>query len=177
MESHFNQEQGSILAEFAIVLWVIVMFSLGSLEMARAINFLQLSAVLSREIATVAYRDCSVEKANDASFVGDCLKEVRNDFQNFANRLTVSSGFVVSVYKYDLTSKTVTLLGKSSSGGYSSSFDATLDPSAGLKKDVVVNHRIVVVGEAFIPYSPMFIDFSSSALNLNIGVFHNVTVI
>ena len=118
-----QMEKGTSMIELALVLWLILLFAFIGFEAARMLNYYQLAVVLSREVASAAYRDCSVEKEDDNTAVQACLDEIQHDFASFATNLVPGSGFVLSVYKGTPSGGNVARLGISQTGGYTSRFD------------------------------------------------------
>lgn len=170
-------EKGNIVVEFAMVLWVIVIISFGGLEVARVLDYRQIAAVVSREAARVTYRECSVN-ASGANYYNLCLArvDVAAAFQNFANALVPGSKVIVRIYGLDAAGTSVVLLGRYPATGTLPAFQAfdTLELNF---KAMVENHRIVVVSEAFVPYQPVLLGFSSRYLNLVGQNIYDVTVI
>jgi hypothetical protein len=170
-------EKGNIIVEFAMVLWVIVIISFGGLELARALDYRQVAAVVSREAARVAYRECSVN-GGGANYYDLCLGrvDIAPAFQSFATALAPGSRVVVRIYGLDAAGTNVVLLGRYPSTGTLPGFKP-FDNQETNFTSMVTNHHVVVVSEAFVPYQPMLLGFSNRSLNLEGRDIYDVTVI
>lgn len=153
-------QRGSVLLELALALPVIILLSFLSIETARSLRYVQVAATLSREVASLAYRDCIGDQDQKLVF---CLRRVRDEVLGYANNLVDDSELIVSMYTYDgTTAERAT----SYEAGVSSQYNLSGTTITGLNDvNFLTNQRIVVIGEVTVPYEPL-VPRLSEAFNL-----------
>ena len=178
-----SSEQGNVIIEFALVLWIIVLISMAGLEITRAIGRRQIATVLSREVANAVYRKCSVIPPQ--SSFQSCLNVEpagarMTDFRSFAVGLVPGTRISVRIWSVnpatglpreeyaDLIPTPVPL-------DIKNSFSAT--GSSSEFKALVAQHDLVVAAEVFVPFRPIFLNFGGNLFNLRNGNFYDVTVL
>ncbi len=91
-------EQGSLIAELAIVTPFILFLVLGSLEFSRVLDMYQWTSQLSREVASIAYRTCSAKRA---PFLQACLRtRVLDRIDLNSDALTPGIEYIIGTYNY-----------------------------------------------------------------------------
>lgn len=172
---------GNVLLELALILPVAIMVVFISLEVARCIEFIQVASSLGREAASLALRECS----GDAQPKLDhCLNQIRDKImQDYAGGLVPGTVVSASVYAKNPTTSALTSGASDASGAYSTQYSLSgesivgsdVHESPNLSSGVLDEQRTVVIGEAFVPYSPM-IPGLSGLFGLSEGRFYHVTV-
>jgi hypothetical protein len=108
-----HEERGIAIVELALVAPLLFFLSLGCLELVSALRGLQVATAISRELANVVYRRCSIsalDLVNSQEFDLDyCLSSSTNYVQGRLANVASDAQFVVSFYRYDPTKKTVSL--------------------------------------------------------------------
>jgi Flp pilus assembly protein TadG len=103
---------GHAILEFALVLPLICLLGFAGIELSRALNTLEVATALSKEMASIAYRDCvadpvtvsgQVRQANDQQKFSQqqCLQDVRQDLNSRIRTIAPDAEFVISIYTYD----------------------------------------------------------------------------
>jgi Flp pilus assembly protein TadG len=183
--------RGAAILELAFVLPVLVLVVFGGIEFSRALQRMQIATALSREIASLAYRDPIADPAGDpdkggkdAQAILDQLNRSAIDVTNLAQKLVPGSEILVSVYRYDPTAPTNTTVDFHSNlpGKYSTRF-SWLDRNNGIvgskigSQEKRLNTRgYLVVGESYVPYTSI-LSFVWSMLNQPPQVFYDATVL
>lgn len=165
------RESGLAMLELALALPIVLIISFVSIETARSLRYVQVASTLSREVASLAYRDCVGDKDEKLMF---CLRNVRDEVLGYANNLIGGSEVIVSMYTYDgTTAKDET----SYEAGESSQYTLAGTAISGLTDtNFLTNQRIVVIGEVYIPYEPL-VPRLSSAFNLGAKDYYDATVL
>jgi hypothetical protein len=204
MKQTSADNKGNIILELALILPVIMLISFASLEVARAFDHWEAASILSREIARTVFQECSGR--SDAQNCLDVAESkygnqtLRQQIEGFARRLMPDARLVVSIYKYDPATSTYSRLALSPSTAdpditmsrpYVSKFDLdgnsfeypSVPTGSTSVDDVLKASRVIVIGEAFIPYAPVIGPISFGWLTFRnptgrIGqFFYDVTVI
>lgn len=93
-----REEQGSLIAELAIVTPFILFLVLGSLEFSRVLDMYQWTSQLSREVASIAYRTCSAKRA---PYLQACLRtRVLDRIDINSDALTPGIEYIIGTYNY-----------------------------------------------------------------------------
>lgn len=161
------------MLEFLIVLPLLLGLVAAGLEFSRSLRYYQSATALSRELTNIAYRECANRPPLDTMV---CLERVRAPLQIGGSKLVQGLELVVSMYEFDEPTGTYRRLGVSplnastgASGVSQTKFaiagGTTLDGVAGaltgtgligrLNQTTLQRHRVVAIGEAFVPYSPV----------------------
>ena len=168
-----ENERGSAITECAIILPLLLGFALAGLELSRSLRYSQLASTLSREIGSVAYRECGSMSVRDTR---TCLQGVFNSFNTFGQSLVPGTMLAVSVYEYDPVTSKVRRVGIApisaatpATPNLPSRFKVpgglTVDGVAGssegltiagaITPQVLIDHRVIVIGEALVPFKPI----------------------
>ena len=101
MRKSIKDENGAILLEFAMVWPVMALIVFAGIEYSRCFRNMQMAASLSREAASVAYRDCGSDLQGDRNRLDTCLNSIRLEIEALAENLNEGSKIVISVYGRD----------------------------------------------------------------------------
>ncbi len=171
--SFTKEQRGSAITEFAIVLPLLLGFALAGLELSRSLRYTQLASTLSREIGSVAYRECTSMSARDTR---TCLQGVYDRFITFGQSLVPGTLLAVSAYEYDKDTGEIRRVGIAPLAAATPG--ATDNPSrftvpngvpingvagsltgnaiaGAITQQVLQDHRVVVIGEALVPFRPI----------------------
>lgn len=185
------EERGHAILELAIVLPVLFLLAMASLELAALLKYHQAGSALSREIASIAYRDCVA----DTTVVGDsffdpqlCMDKLfTGKLKTRLEKAAPGAKFIVSLYNYDGTtvsrdgfkefinlkntsssSATPTGNSKFSKSEFTSDLSNTKSKRKYLTRSLAL-YGTLVVGEVYIPYTglaamvPIFVPFNVSS--------------
>jgi hypothetical protein len=161
---------GKALVELAITLPLIVLIALSAIEYSISFSYMQASIVLSREVASIAFRGAAT-MSTSATYWGDGtgvipvkvqLTDLRDKLQSRIAPSFPGAELMVSLYVYDEAAGTW-LRAVSTRGSQHSRYrlDATGSRIEGrdVDSDVLRRQRAIVVGEAFIPAPAYFSAF------------------
>lgn len=181
-----RHEHGNVIIEFALLVPILLILAFAGLEISRAIRYMQFATAVSREIVSVAYRDCT-SRQEDPAYTGQCLDQVQANFQEFANRLIPGSEICISVYRHTETGG-FELVGRSITSGATnqSDFDAVggvfVQQANGFRKgnldtETIKAHHVVAIGEAFVPYRSLLQSFLLPVGIAPRGFVYDVTLV
>lgn len=182
--------------EFAMVIPLILAFSFAGIEFCRSLRYSQLASSLSREGASIAYRECGSMSASDTA---SCLQGLQSSIQQFGTTLIPGTQLILSVYQYD----DVAGAGEYSRVGISpvSATDGTsgitqtrytiplgvpIDGVAGslrgssmsgnIDPTILKKHRTMVISEVYVPFSSI-VGGVLSLFRFDPGGFYDVTIL
>lgn len=162
--SRINSHKGTIMIEFALVLPIILMISLGAFEISRAIRLVGVASKLSYEVAKVAIKECfdGGEKISVQPF-DVCLQEKQEGVQILAESIVPGTKIYLRYYVTNAPVNPSGWKGDKAASKYpqtdSDEFQENLDRTETFIKDnfdKLKEHRKLIVGECFLPYSPLF---------------------
>lgn len=147
---------GNLLVELALVIPFFLGISLVGLEYARSIRQTHIGVSLGRELANLAFRNCS---ALDAGACSDCLSEqVLQPLSDFAQGLVQGASLSVRIEHFDTTGNQ---LYSCTAGGLNPprySFDQNgvlIGPNYTITKETLGKHEVIVIAETEIPFRPL----------------------
>ena len=171
MRSPRWSEAGNVIVEFAIIVPVILIIAFGALDISRAMRVKQIAQTLSRESASLAYRDCSVDTGTTTT---DCLDLVQQRMTNRAGALLPGSEIILSLYSYDPVGGNITQYGPT---GGTSKYTLTRLNSAGDNVGTMIRaQREVVIAEIHAPYTSFFAP-SARMFQLGSRIFYDVSIL
>jgi Flp pilus assembly protein TadG len=173
-----NKTSGSVLIELAIVLPIIVFIALGSVDIAQAIRASKAAATLSREMASIAFRECSIEIAECTTAFSDV-----GAFKGIADVATaVHNHAKISAIYWSDNDTTTNNCKTGQSISFTSATDAKFPKYAASALKTICTDRLngqterrVAVGEAFIPYDPIM-PFMSNVVGANGGFYDEMVL-
>lgn len=189
-----NTSRGAAILELAFVLPILVLVVISGIEFSRGLQRMQIATALSREVASIAARECyydiagdPTQKALEEQALLSCLNGCALSIRNVAQRLAPGSEILVGVYAYDSTVAANQALDFHSAVlGQNSTKFAWKDASAGLVGGTIGSQvklltsrpprGNIYVGEAYVPYRSI-VNFVWSMLGQPPQVFYDVTVI
>ena len=163
---------GNALLEFALVLPVILLLIFGGLEIAGTISGVQAANYLSREVATLAFRNCALDStAQDSEPTSyqngtNCLQGVVNAVLGDTTGILPGTNVALSIYNITyggdpdgdttLPPDPPVLTATFATGGMVSKFStgnftSTATPLDSALKELLLAHRTVVVSEVRVP--------------------------
>ncbi|MCB0325161.1 MAG: pilus assembly protein [Bdellovibrionales bacterium] len=168
------RQDGVALLEFALLVPLFLAILAAGLEFSRSLGYLQIAASFSREAASQGYRECVGDPAPKSSY---CLEELRQKLQSEADEILPGISLLISIYEYDSAADTYTRVGIASTpDSPGSRFSATGGSITGdIDLDVVRNHRIIVIGETYVPFTAI-IPRIVGLFNNGSSVFYDVTI-
>ncbi len=149
---------GQSTVEFAFIIPVLFIFFYAVLEFSHLFIEQQRVSALSRETTNAVFRDCSSQNpANLNACIQPILDELRDKATNILPGFDSSGNLIVSLYVPDTVAggdpppvKSLTPPKKTGGGNAVTRYTAgDLDPR------IVSDLGVVVIGEAFYPYSPL----------------------
>lgn len=175
IRAHSEDEKGIAMLEFVVILPLLLGLSIAALELSRSLRHAQLASTLSREVASIAYRECTNLPPPETM---SCLEQIATPLTDFAQRLIPNSLVIVSVYALDDSSGVEVLQrrgifplqasdgtvgvsqtknsitnGVAMDGVQGSQQGTTF--SGVVEEEWVREHRMVVIGEAYVPFVPV----------------------
>ena len=174
-------ERGNAILELALVLPVIAAIALGGLEYSRALKWMQISATLSRESASIAYRDCSMMR-DDANILGPqyltiCLQRVRSTVAQQVQESAPNAMIILSLYDFDGVIEQEALVGGNAT--FSSKYDPVSmnNDINGHLSQTVVENDFIVISEVYLPYKPIVPGLAEFIFLSESGAFYDATII
>lgn len=153
-----RDERGIVLLELAIALPIFVLLFLFSSEYVRALQAQQSLAVLSREAANAAFRDCI-----ELDDMEECLDYVYENMTTSAQAVLPGAELLITIYTYDVDKKTgkatTSVRGiRPASGKVASGRESkiTLDLFENRYKGFMQLHQKIAVAEIFFDFAPFF---------------------
>jgi hypothetical protein len=163
-----------------IVLPIALMVLCLALEVGRCLETIQMASTLSREAASIGFRECAADRAPKTEY---CLQQVSEIVQTYAQSVAAGAAVSVSVYAYDTANGTMARAVWNSDPAYPTRYawnDSTIIGTSGaapdLYPDLHTEQRVVVIGEAFIPFAPMLPGISH-AFSITSGLYYHATVL
>lgn len=151
-----RQQKGSVLVELAVVSAMLILLLAGIVDFTRCFGISQSVSQLSRELANVAYRECtSLPRlaSDDQLTLQHCLQEhiaaVIFASQQGAGPLSRNLQVRLSVYEYDGT--TVQRKGSAANG-----LEEKIDRRNPRFQRLVASNGIATVAEVALPITPFF---------------------
>lgn len=159
-----RKETGVILVEFAIILPIILLITIGAFEITRAIRIVGVASKLSYEVAKVAIKECFDGGENIGVQPFDaCMQERVTGIQNLASTIVPGSRIFLNYYAVPNTTGTYSswpiFRRFSTSATGEPAFDTSISKTTDFLNARVNNlkeHRKIIVGECFLPYTPLF---------------------
>ncbi len=144
-----TQESGAVLLEFTLILPVVLMIIFAGIEYTRSLRGLQFTTTISRESASIAFRECS---ADLPAKISGCLDLVRDRMEDFASEVEPGTEVILSLYEN--SSGTVSKLAESKrvDSNYTSRFSEDSESFTGAS-EILTSHKRLVVAETFVPIS------------------------
>ena len=151
-----TRQRGAAIAELAITVALLLFFALAGLEFARSFKYLEAAAILSREAASIAFRDCAAE--TQVGVATTCYETVRARIEEAGQDLLGSASVVLTALRYDGDQEACDsgpqVLVQVGEGTYSSRFQVVSGTTSGsrISRRLVCDNRVIVVAEVFIAY-------------------------
>lgn len=155
LKSCRKAEAGHAFIELAIVIPVLFGIAIIGLDLARSLSVRQIANALTREAASLAYRDCSSETVDER--IESCLEGVRNFI---AARSNVAGGTAqVILALYDGQSGAIQRRARVGDSVDASSSrvqqgDVEIRPESALGT-AILSHEIVISAEILVPFEPL----------------------
>ncbi|MCB0323592.1 MAG: pilus assembly protein [Bdellovibrionales bacterium] len=167
MNTQSSCARGAIVAEFAIIVPLLLLVAIAGLEFSRSFKYTEVATMLAREGASIAYRMCSAER--DVIAANQCLQTVRETVDDFGNNVFPGANVLLSMYRYpaeneDCTGEIqqVAIVGVGAHQtkvrfiGDERSQQDEQDRSQGeIDRQAVCRSGVLIVSEVFIPYEPL----------------------
>ncbi len=146
-------QKGQAILELAMVLPVLIIIGFTGIEFSQALRTKQLSRTLSREAASMAYRDCSLSSGVRTV---DCLNQVRASVMQSAS-LRPGTNVVLTMYE---SSPNINRFGPT--GGSSRFSMGDLNTSGNSVGDLIRSQKVAVVAEVEVRHNSalIFLPFS-----------------
>ncbi len=167
--SERNNESGHALVELSLVAFVLFIIAFWSVEISRVLRYQQVATALSRELASVVYRECAADNAafpiprTDAPVSRfdprTCIPGVlANEFLPQLNRIAPGAVVSVSYYGYDGTNVTRDFISDPNGitrfdPGAVAADVANLPAARSDFGNALVDLGVVVIGEIQLPHS------------------------
>lgn len=157
-------QTGVAILELALILPVLVFCVFAGLEFARALQKMEIAAALSREAASIAYRNCAADPAgdpsytehwNDTAYIVACLTAARDEVLDIGTALTDRVDIIVNLYREDAAHTMVQYsTGAIDPVKHSTKFAVAGGTTVTGGNGAVTLHRrsYVVTGEAYVPF-------------------------
>jgi len=168
-------EAGAALLELAISIPLLLGLIFGALEYSRSFKQLQISAALSREAASVAYRECG----GDGETAVECLDLAQDNFQRYAESLAPGSEVIISMYQRPTITSSPALLHSSPAApiSHTSRFSAGGSEILGIPNDgLISDHRRLVIAEVWLPFQAI-VPGIGGIFNSLTDEFYDVTIL
>ena len=152
-----NAERGSVLIELVLIIPFTILVALLSLEVSRYLQLIQVATSISKEAASLAYRDCA---GDPQPKLRHCLNLVRAHISGWSGGSFPDREIIVSVYEFDPIA-TQMRTGVSDSSSHSSRYAWNGSVIAGqegepsLSASFHQSQRVLAIGEVFIKHEPL----------------------
>ncbi len=175
-------EPGHAFIEILLILLILGAIAFCGLEFVRSLRHSQVAATLSREAASVAFRDCTASNTPVP-----CLDREKQQVAKIANSLFPGGEVIISLLTYDqITNKFVLVARSTLTGPYASKFGLTLPGPkigtalTGILADINVvsaikSNRTTVVAEVFLPYDAI-VKGIPKMFSYDPDVFYDITI-
>jgi hypothetical protein len=169
---------GHAILELALVLPVLGLLALGGIELSRAMITTQIATSLSKQIATIAYRECIADKAtvksadstNQTLYYNPtaCIQAVGDSLKNTQQIHKIAPGteYIISMYSYDGTATNPVSddlggplkWGAGASAPVSDSKFTTgnFSDASGVYGAALKKYETLIIAEVFVPYESVF---------------------
>jgi Flp pilus assembly protein TadG len=151
-----RNEQGSSLIELAMVAPVLAFLVFSSFRLCIQLKGTQIADSMSRELTSVAYRECIADQTAVGSSKFDpqlCLDSTIQYFEGQSEHLAPSARFVVTLYTYDPGTDEVTMVSTAASDGQVSRVSVATftdnDAFGKAMRNSIHELRRLMVGEVF----------------------------
>ena len=169
-----NKEQkGVALIELALILPLIALLVFTGLEFSRSLKHIQLAAALSREVASLALRECISDSDERVPY---CLEIIQADIEEFGSRLISDTELIVSIYRYHREDNNFKRVGSAGGSKYASRFE---EEEEGLTDSLHVSltgaETVIAIGEAYVPFYAI-VSKVEKYLGYQSGVYYDATI-
>ncbi len=172
----FKNQKGNSLLELAIVLPILITLIYGGIEVSRSLSVMQKLTSLSREAASISYRECTLlAPETSRACVVNIVTHLGNDIQ----AVLPGAQLVVSIYRKDKVTPAFVrhfTAPVSSDAAYTTRFPETGSASLTVKANSILTHPYhfeeLAVAEVFYQHSAI-LNFVPGASN---GEFYDVTI-
>lgn len=157
-------EAGHAYVEMALVFPILLVISYAGLEYSRSLRYVQVATMLSREAASIAFRECVWEKEGPKAAA--CLSGVRESLDNFGEERFKGAEIILSLYSYtgppDTCDRDIRLVAVVGQDRFNSRFGIKSGEENGgnigseairFDKQVLCDNRALIIGEVYIPYN------------------------
>lgn len=171
-------QAGVVLIELVLILPVTLLVVILAIEISRCIQHIQTASMLSREAASLAYRECQDAPPK----LKHCLNQVRDIVQGYAANVAPGAAIAVSIFHFEPGTSSMTTGQSDPVDGLVSSFfwDNARIRGTGEAKDLSVDfhsdQRVVSIGEALIPFKPL-IPGVARLFSITTGNYYHATII
>lgn len=154
-----HEEKGIAIVELALVAPVLFFVCLGCLELVSALRSLQVATAISRELANVVYRRCSISALDFLSSqefdLEYCLSSSTNYVQGRFANVAPDAQFIVSFYRYDPAKKAVFLdsIFKTDNAESGSRFEPSDFNNKLYLTKAVKGVETIILAEVFLPHT------------------------
>lgn len=138
---------GAAFVELAITVAVVLFLIFAGLEFSRALRTIEVASLISREAASVAFRDCAADRGDKLSA---CLELTRQDIESLGRQISNGEVDVVLSFFQPLPDGSISRVAFAASGRAASTVDQTLIG------DVARRQRLLVVAEAYVSFQSVF---------------------
>ncbi len=152
------REQGHSILEFSLVLPFVLMLLLGGIELSRMVKHYQVVTVISNEIASNAYRNCTTP--HKLPNLQSCLQQTINETEIPTSGVLKNLRMLLTVWSWDGTQNKEVLLSSAvgqqavvsridnGQGAFSGGSSASLVP-------LVQNQQLIAIAEVTATYNPV----------------------
>lgn len=146
-----HSECGAALLELSLTLTLLFLVGFGCLEFSRVLRETERATLLSRESASIAFRDCA---ADTGTKLVECLEQTRQNMERFGRQIAGNDvEVIISLYSQGETGE-ITRVGAAGSGGKPSRFADV--PEQDALRAAIASHRLIVIAESFVPFHSIF---------------------
>lgn len=148
-----RNSRGQVLVEFALLFPIVALAFFALIELNNVVVRQQMTANLSREAASAAYRDCAILSGG---IMDDCLQKVYSETKTAALKIfpnfNSEGAIIISLYENDPVTQNPKLKRYWPASGnlYGSKYSAT-----SVDKKIVSEQKVIAVGEVFYQYTPI----------------------
>lgn len=175
--NRYHEERGTAILELALIAPLLLFLVFAGLELSRVLDRAQWATQLSREVASISYRECS--SLTDTKLSACLKRRAISKIKEKTEVLASGTEFVVAVFTYTPPttaggSGTVTRTALEGDTTYRSMFESA--SHQGFTKTILENqisndtdgspgmalkkNKLLVAASAYIPYRPSFIGVS-----------------